>query len=215
MFRFEFFRQRCYLFARRQKPEDQKNLNGVQQQVSDQTVYFPRDASIPFMYFPYYGNKRQPEYRSPFVAVQFKNITVSPRWRVVCDVKAALTPPLTPPPKQKLCGESNSLRVLVSPRLETVDADIIRYGFRNEWDICGLITAPQHNHQGSYAVLEVLKKYGSCEIGFQSLEKLLNLAKMYIKYWKSMEILNGKAIRSIWAGFYWRQSTSLFMQCVK
>jgi len=27
-----------------------------------------------------------------------------------------------------------------------------------------------------------------------------------------MEILNGKEISSIWAEFYWRQSTSLFMQ---
>jgi len=28
-----------------------------------------------------------------------------------------------------------------------------------------------------------------------------------------MEILNWKEIRSIWAEFYWRQSSSLFMQC--
>jgi len=34
-------------------------------------------------------------------------------------------------------------------------------------------------------------------------------------YWKSMEILNGKEIRSIWAKFYYKQSASLFMQCVK
>jgi len=34
----------------------------------------------------------------------------------------------------------------------------------------------------------------------------------YIRYWKSMEILNGKEIRSIWAEFNWRQSNSLFMQ---
>jgi len=35
--------------------------------------------------------------------------------------------------------------------------------------------------QGSYAVLKVL----NCEIGFQDLEKLLILAKMYMKYWNS------------------------------
>jgi len=29
-----------------------------------------------------------------------------------------------------------------------------------------------------------------CEIVFQDLEKVLNLAIMYIKYWKSMEIQN-------------------------
>jgi len=30
----------------------------------------------------------------------------------------------------------------------------------------------------------------NCEISFQDLEKVINLAKMYIKYWKSMEIPN-------------------------
>jgi len=40
------------------------------------------------------------------------------------------------------------------------------------------------NHwQGSHVVL-------NCEVGFQDLEKVLNLAKMYIPYWKSIEILN-------------------------
>ena len=39
--------------------------------------------------------------------------------------------------------------------------------------------------------------------------------KMCNSYWKSMEILNGKEIRSIWAKFYYKQSASLFMQCVK
>jgi len=31
--------------------------------------------------------------------------------------------------------------------------------------------------------------------GFQDLEKVLNLAKMYVKYLKSMEILIGKEIK--------------------
>ena len=30
----------------------------------------------------------------------------------------------------------------------------------------------------------------NCEMGFQDLEKVLNLAKMYVKYWKGMEIPN-------------------------
>jgi len=34
--------------------------------------------------------------------------------------------------------------------------------------------------QGSHTVLKVL----NCEIGFQDLEKVLNLTKMYIKYWR-------------------------------
>ena len=36
---------------------------------------------------------------------------------------------------------------------------------------------------------------------------------MYIKYWKSMEFLNGQKIISIWEECYRRQSSSLFMQC--
>ena len=51
------------------------------------------------------------------------------------------------------------------------------------------------------------------KIGFEDLEKVLELVKICIKYWKSMEILNGKGIWSIWAEFYWRQSILLFMQC--
>jgi len=47
------------------------------------------------------------------------------------------------------------------------------------------------------------------------LEKVLYLAKMYIRDWKSVAFLNGKEISSIWAELYWRQSTSLFMQCVE
>jgi len=57
-----------------------------------------------------------------------------------------------------------------------------------------------------------IEKVLNFKIVFQDLEKILNLAKMCKKYWKSMEILNGKEI-SIWAEFYWRQSFSLFMQC--
>jgi len=51
------------------------------------------------------------------------------------------------------------------------------------------------------------------KIGFQDLEKVLKLAKICVKYWKTMEIQNWKEIWSIWAEFYWRQGTSLFMQC--
>jgi len=37
-----------------------------------------------------------------------------------------------------------------------------------------------------------IEKVLNFKIGFQDLEKVLNLAKMYIKYWTSLEILNGK-----------------------
>jgi len=40
--------------------------------------------------------------------------------------------------------------------------------------------------QGSHMVLKVL----NLKSGFQDLEKVLNLAKMYIRYGKSLEILN-------------------------
>jgi len=46
--------------------------------------------------------------------------------------------------------------------------------------------------QDSHAVLKVLNR----EIGFQDLEKVLNFAKMYIKYWKSTEILNSAILYS-------------------
>ena len=45
-----------------------------------------------------------------------------------------------------------------------------------------------YNIQGSHAVLKVL----NFKIGFQDLEKVLNLAKMSLRYWKSIEIPNGK-----------------------
>jgi len=48
--------------------------------------------------------------------------------------------------------------------------------------ICG--ESPRH--KGSHTVLKVL----NCEIGFEDLENVLNIAKTYIKYWKSMEIPN-------------------------
>jgi len=35
----------------------------------------------------------------------------------------------------------------------------------------------------------VVLKVLNFKIGFQDLEKVLNFAKMYIRYWKSMEIL--------------------------
>jgi len=57
-----------------------------------------------------------------------------------------------------------------------------------------------------------IEKVLNFKIGFQDLEKVLNLAKMYIGYWKSFEIPNRKEIWSIWAEFYWSQSNSLFMQ---
>jgi len=66
--------------------------------------------------------------------------------------------------------------------------------------------------------IESNEKVLNFKIGFQDLEKVLNFAKMYIRYWKSMDLLNGKEISSIWAEFYWRQSTSFLcsvMQCVK
>ena len=43
----------------------------------------------------------------------------------------------------------------------------------------------------------------------------IQMAKICIKYCKSMEIIDGNEIWSIWAQFYWRQSSSLFMQCAK
>jgi len=49
-------------------------------------------------------------------------------------------------------------------------------------------------------------------VSIKDLEEVLKLAKICVKYWKSMEIPNGKEIRSIWAEFHWRQSNTLFMQ---
>jgi len=63
--------------------------------------------------------------------------------------------------------------------------------------------------QGSHAVLKVL----NFKTGCQDLEKVLRLAKRWINYWKSMEILNEEDIWRILAEFFWRQSNSLFMQC--
>ena len=42
--------------------------------------------------------------------------------------------------------------------------------------------------------IESIEKVLNFKIGFQDLEKVLNLAKMCIKCLKSMEILNGKEI---------------------
>ena len=42
-------------------------------------------------------------------------------------------------------------------------------------------------------VLKVL----NFKFGFQGLEKVLNMVKMCFRYWKSMEILNGKEFLSI------------------
>jgi len=60
--------------------------------------------------------------------------------------------------------------------------------------------------------IESLEKVFNFKIVFQNLEKVLNLAKIYIRYGKIMEIINGKESRSIWAKFYWKQSTSLLIQ---
>jgi len=38
--------------------------------------------------------------------------------------------------------------------------------------------------------IESIEKVLNCEIGLQDLEKVLNLSKMYMKYWKSTEIPN-------------------------
>jgi len=51
------------------------------------------------------------------------------------------------------------------------------------------------------AFITFLKRYFisiEFQIWFQDLEKVLNLAKMSPRYWKSMEIPNGKNIRSVW-----------------
>jgi len=59
-----------------------------------------------------------------------------------------------------------------------------------------------------FGLIRVLTRYWkywkvlNFKIGFQDLEKVLNFAKIYIRYWKSIEILNGKEISSIWAEFY-------------
>jgi len=45
-----------------------------------------------------------------------------------------------------------------------------------------------YKSQGSHAILKEL----DYEISFQDLEKVLNLAKIYMKYWKSIEIVKGK-----------------------
>ena len=39
-------------------------------------------------------------------------------------------------------------------------------------------------------VIESIKKVLNCKIDLQDFENVLNLAKMYIKYWKSMEFQN-------------------------
>ena len=58
--------------------------------------------------------------------------------------------------------------------------------------------------------IESIEKVLNFEIGFQDLEKVLNLTKMYIRYGKSMEILNGKEILHIWAEF---TKVKALMQC--
>jgi len=45
--------------------------------------------------------------------------------------------------------------------------------------------------------IESLEKVFNFKIVFQNLEKVLNLAKIYIRYGKIMEIINGKESRSI------------------
>jgi len=45
-------------------------------------------------------------------------------------------------------------------------------------------------HSGFPRGIESMEKILNREIGFQDLEKVLILAQMFMKYWKSMEILN-------------------------
>jgi len=75
-----------------------------------------------------------------------------------------------------------------------------------------LSTAGNRVPQGVQSIEKVLH----FKIGFQDLEKVLNFAKMYIRYWKSMGILYGKEISSIRAGFHCRHSTYYLcvVQCV-
>jgi len=40
--------------------------------------------------------------------------------------------------------------------------------------------------------IESIEKVLNFKIGFQDLEKVLNLVKMSLRYWKSIEIPNGK-----------------------
>ena len=74
---------------------------------------------------------------------------------------------------------------------------------------CSNLNSRSWNLTGFLRGIESIEKVLNFKIGFQDLKKVLNLAKMYIRYWKSMEILNGKEIWSIWAEFYWRQKISL------
>ena len=50
--------------------------------------------------------------------------------------------------------------------------------------------AGSSHNQGSHAAVKVFKKYWIVKIGLQDLEEVLKLAKMYINYWQSIEILN-------------------------
>ncbi|CAI9611318.1 unnamed protein product [Staurois parvus] len=56
-------------------------------------VYFPSTSqglgSIDLKYYPYYGNRAQPNYTQPFVAVQFLNLTQNIDHQVECFVNAA------------------------------------------------------------------------------------------------------------------------------
>jgi len=79
---------------------------------------------------------------------------------------------------------------------------------------CAAFSREEMQERGFPRGIESIENVLNFEIGFQDLEKVLNFAKVYVMYWKSMESLNGKK-SSIWAEFCWRQSTSLFMQCVK
>ena len=59
-----------------------------------------------------------------------------------------------------------------------------------------VLEAPNHmwSLTGFPRGIESIKKVLNFKIGFQDIEKVSNLAKMYIRYWKSMEILNWKEI---------------------
>ena len=51
------------------------NLNG-ETGVSTNTTYFPPAGGIPFKYYPYLGKRRNPNYLTPLVAVQFQQVRV-------------------------------------------------------------------------------------------------------------------------------------------
>ncbi|CAK8672290.1 sodium/potassium-transporting ATPase subunit beta-3-like [Clavelina lepadiformis] len=79
---------RMYISCYGWSDEDQINLNGESSAVSTNTKYYPADNGIPFMYYPYYGKLRQPEFVTPVVAVQFTNVMRGQEIMVACKAYA-------------------------------------------------------------------------------------------------------------------------------